>query len=89
MLFSMAGKSKTANMLIKRMFHTYSGQLIVSAIFGIALAFMFQRVCKGGKCIIIEAPPNSGVVNKTYEFAGECYTYTPVMVKCDTSSPAS
>ena len=53
----LAKKGDRISHISERLFHTEIGCIIISAIFGIALAFMFQRVCKGDSCIIIKNPP--------------------------------
>lgn len=55
---------------------------MVSALFGLAFAFLFQRVCKDRKCVVIQAPPAVEVENTVYELEDSCYIYTPKVVKC-------
>ena len=71
-----------------KLFHTDSGNIIVSVLFGIGFAFMFARACKGDSCIDIHAPKMEEIRDKTYQIQDECYKYTPKMVACN-SSPAS
>lgn len=69
--------------LVERLFYTPYGAIIVSGLFGMALAMMFQRVCKDDKCIVIQAPPLDEIRNHVYKLGdGECYKYTPKIVKC-------
>lgn len=75
------------NALTDRLFYSETGQIVVSVIFGLAFAFIFQRVCKDKKCIIIRAPDVNKMTTKVYEFDGECYKYSTVSMACpkDTS----
>ena len=67
-----------------RLYHTELGCTLMSALFGVALAFMFQRVCKGAKCIIYKSPPPKDIEGSIYEVnENECYMYIPRVTKCD------
>ena len=70
------------NVMTDRLFYTHVGQVGVSALFGIALALVFMRVCKDRKCLVIRAPPTQDIKNKVYHIEGECFQYTPFMVPC-------
>ena len=76
------GLSPNLNKFTSRLFYSETGQLLVSALFGIALALVFQKVCSDRKCIVMRAPPMEEVVGKTFEFEGECFKYKPETVKC-------
>lgn len=84
MLFSAiaAANKGSLGVLINRMFYTSNGQTLLSFIFGMALAFMFQKVCKGDKCIIYESPKSEDINDKIFEFEGSCYKYKPKSVSC-------
>ena len=69
--------------LVERLFYTQYGAIIVSGLFGMALAMMFQRVCKDKKCIVIQAPPHKELQDYVYRMKdSECYKYTPKVVRC-------
>lgn len=72
------------NSLVDRLFYNSTGQFIVSAIFGIALALVFHRVCKDN-CIVFYAPQITDINNHIFELEGSCYKYIPHPVKCDTN----
>jgi len=65
-----------------RLFYETKGQIFISALFGLAIALLFQRVCKDRKCIVIKAPDVKDFTSKVYEFEGECYKYTTTSVSC-------
>jgi hypothetical protein len=67
---------------IDRLLYSYTGQLLVSAIFGLALALMFRRVCKDN-CTMFYAPYTTDVEGKVFKLEDTCYTYTPYMIKCN------
>ena len=75
--------------IANRLFRNEKGCLLISGLFGIALALMLKRVCKGKGCIVIQAPPLNEINNTIYELEGECYKYTPKVVKCSDATPAS
>lgn len=68
--------------MVARLFYTKLGQIFISAIFGLAIAFLFQRVCKDRKCIIIHAPPMKNIEQKVFLVDETCYQYTPFVVDC-------
>jgi hypothetical protein len=76
------GLFPNANHMATRMFYQPNGQIFVSILFGLALAMVFQRVCKDKKCIIITAPSIKEITGKVYQFEGECYKYKPYGSKC-------
>ena len=74
--------------ITQRLFHTEFGNMLLSALFGVSLAFLFARVCKGDSCINIKAPKITEVKDKIFKIQDECYVYTPKMVPCN-SSPST
>lgn len=56
--------------------------MLISVIFGMALAFMFRKVCKGEKCIVMEAPSLPEFEKYVYKIDDECYKYTPRVSSC-------
>lgn len=67
--------------MIDRLFYEKNGQILVSAVFGLALALMFRRVCKDN-CIIFYSPNSDDILNKKFQLEGTCYKYIPTVVKC-------
>ena len=80
--YSMLFKSERFNLVIERMLYTTAGQLVISIFFGIALAFVFQKTCKGPKCYVFQPPALKNMYNSIYKMNGDCYKYTPYFVKC-------
>ena len=74
--------------VIDKLFHSEKGSMVLSGLFGITLAIMFKRVCKGRDCIIIKPPPLEEINGTIYQIDGDCYKYTPKIIKCS-ESPAS
>lgn len=72
------------NTSVDRLFYSYEGQLIVSALFGLALALIFRRVCKDN-CTEYYAPFIKDIENKNFKIEDKCYQYKPYSVKCNTS----
>jgi hypothetical protein len=67
---------------INKLFYTTMGQLIVSVIFGLALAFVFRRVCTGD-CTLYYAPHFDEVNDHIFKLEDTCYAYFPHMVDCE------
>lgn len=65
----------------ERLFYDKTGQFLVSALFGLALALMFRRVCKEN-CIVFYAPDLNDIVPKSFQLEGTCYKYEPYNVEC-------
>lgn len=82
----MKGLFPNAARLTDRLFYNSTGQMFVSALFGIALALIFQKVCKDRKCLMITAPSTMDIVDKVYQFEGECFKYKPYGVSCPKDS---
>ncbi|MHA1989303.1 MAG: hypothetical protein ACW98D_22005 [Promethearchaeota archaeon] len=58
-------------------------KIVFSILWGLGLAALFRRVCKGRNCINFKAPKPVDIQGKTFSFNKKCYNYTPRMVKCE------
>ncbi len=58
------------------------GQMLISALFGISLALIFNRVCKDN-CTIYFAPQHDEINNKIFKLEDTCYKYNTVNVACN------
>ncbi len=58
------------------------GRIIISIIWGLGLATLFRRVCKGRDCIVIKAPDPKELENKVYKFDKKCYRFNPEVTSC-------
>ena len=83
MALFLAKRGDRISHMTERLFHTEIGCVMISAIFGIALAFMFQRVCKGTDCIVVKNPPQDEIDKYVYQNDGICYKYKVKIVECD------
>jgi hypothetical protein len=61
---------------------TREGTIAVSVILGLGLAAMFRQVCSKGNCIVIKGPNTAEVEKNVYKIKGDCFKYTPHVVKC-------
>jgi hypothetical protein len=68
--------------LIDRLFYTNFGQIMISALFGISLALIFNRVCKDN-CIIYFAPKHDDINDKVFKLDDTCYKYSTINVPCN------
>ena len=87
MLFAFLHKNRSKeaaiSRLVKRLFYTRLGQILISILFGVALAFVFQKACKGKKCYVFEAPPMEELNGHIYRIGKDCYKYVPRVVACE------
>lgn len=83
MLLSLLAASRKGGMgnAVNRLFYQPTGQLVLSVVFGVALALLFQRACKGRRCIVIHAPPDD--TEKVHHFDKQCYIFTERYVPCE------
>lgn len=61
--------------------------VIISVIWGLGLATLFQKTCKGRHCKIIQykGPDNNWMNNAVFNYGtNKCYKYVPVINKCPT-----
>lgn len=59
------------------------GSFIISMILGLGLAAMFQEICKGDDCIILEPPNHKYVSENIFQFKEGCYKFDAEIVECD------
>ena len=59
------------------------GRIILSIIWGLGLAAIFRKVCKGRDCIIIKGPKPNETDNKIYKFNDKCYKYNSYSTSCE------
>jgi hypothetical protein len=57
-------------------------RIIFSIIWGLGLASLFQRVCKGRECIVYKAPKPNFIQKNSFKFNDKCYSYKPKFVEC-------
>ena len=61
---------------------TREGKIILSIIWGLGLAALFRKVCKGRSCIVVKGPSPSEMEGKVYSFNDKCYEYTAENTSC-------
>ncbi len=76
------GASMRMQRVTQRLFYTDIGRILVSALFGAALAIMFQRTCKGDKCVVIDAPAIKDIEPYVFQVGDKCYRYESRIVHC-------
>ena len=67
---------------IDRLFYDDTGQIIVSALFGLALALLFRRICKDN-CVLYSAPDIKEIEENVFNLEDTCYKYKSYAVKCN------
>jgi hypothetical protein len=68
--------------IIDRLFYNEYGQMFISALFGLSLALLFQRVCKDN-CTLYVAPNHDEIQNNIFRLNNTCYHYKKVAAKCN------
>lgn len=58
------------------------GKIFISIIWGLGLATLFRKVCKGRKCMVIKGPKPEEMDNKVYKFDEKCYLYKAQNTTC-------
>lgn len=58
-------------------------QIIISIIWGLGLATLFQRACKSRDCIIMKGPSPSKIKDKVFKYNDKCYVYNTELSKCE------
>ena len=59
-----------------------SGRIVLSVIWGFALAAIFKFTCEGRDCIIFNAPNVNEISKNIYYHNNECYTFTTETINC-------
>jgi hypothetical protein len=68
--------------IIDRLFYDNTGQMIVSALFGLALALLFRRICKDN-CVLYFAPNIKDIEGNIFNLEDTCYKYKSYPIKCN------
>jgi len=58
------------------------GKIILSILWGLGLATLFRRVCKGRNCIVIKGPKPNKVDDKIFRFNKKCFKYNSEATTC-------
>jgi len=68
--------------LIDKFISSTKGRIIISIIWGLGLATMFRKVCKGRNCIVLKGPDPKELNGKIYNFDGKCYQFNSIVTSC-------
>lgn len=60
-----------------------TGVILISIIWGLGLACIFKKSCKGSNCIIMKAPSPNKVKSTVYKHEDKCYQYIPMSATCN------
>ena len=61
---------------------SYKGRILISIIWGLGLATLFRRVCKGRDCIVIKSVDPDEIKNKIYKYDDKCYSFDAKITRC-------
>jgi hypothetical protein len=70
-------------MNVKRLLDTNIGHFFISAILGLGLASLFNKVCKDKNCLIFNGPILTEFEGKVYKHGEKCYKYSLNPTKCE------
>ena len=68
--------------ILDKIFKERLGRILISIIWGLGLATLFRRVCKGRNCIVIKSPDPEDIEGKIFQFENKCYSFEPVSARC-------
>lgn len=68
--------------VIKKIFLSDFGGILISILLGFGLASLFRKSCKGKQCIIFKGPPLDEVKNQIFEHENDCYLFNENSIKC-------
>lgn len=71
--------------MLTEFLETPFGQIVISVILGLGLATVFQKVCKGQNCIVVDSPDMKDINKYVYKIEDDCYKYKPYATVCDAS----
>lgn len=66
-----------------------AGAAVISALLGLGLAALFQRVCEGRRCVVVQGPGREELERYHYKLDGECYKYNVEPVACPAPGAAA
>lgn len=61
-----------------------NGRIIISILWGFALATIFKKTCKNNRCITVKAPNKDFIEDNSFKYQGndECFSYEPKIMDC-------
>ncbi len=68
--------------VIKKIFMSDFGGILISILLGFGLASLFRKTCKGKECIVFKGPPLEEVKDQIYEHEKDCYVFNEHSIKC-------
>lgn len=68
-----------------KMLKSNGARIVIGILWGLGLACIFQKTCKGRECIVYKAPNPQKITNKIHKYGNKCYKYTTETTKCNGS----
>lgn len=63
--------------MISKFIHSDIGGIIMSLLWGFALALLFRRICNDESCVSVFGPPPEIVRGRRVKWKGKCYIIEP------------
>ena len=70
--------------MIGKFLSSPTGKVFMSILWGLGLAALFRRACKGRSCIVYKGPHPSTINGRVFKHDGKCYKYNTKRANCDT-----
>ena len=68
--------------VVKKFFDDSNGKMIISIIWGLGLAALFRKVCKGRNCIVIKSVNPKKLDNKIFKVNNKCVKFNSEVKTC-------
>jgi hypothetical protein len=68
--------------MLSNIMSSHAGVNLISIVLGLGFATFFRKVCKDGRCVVINGPNITEIKNAVYKIDNTCYKYTPVVTAC-------
>ena len=68
--------------MIEKFLDTKIGRIIISIIWGLGIACLFKRVCKGKNCVVVKGPDPEKLKGKIFKYNDDCFKYNTYSVSC-------
>lgn len=69
--------------MISDFIQSVSGGIVISILWGFALAMLFRRVCVDRECITVYGPKPSDMRDRVLKWDDKCYVFRPKEASCD------
>lgn len=70
--------------MLEKILNNEFSKILISIIWGLGLAVLFRRVCRGQKCIVVKATSSPSIIeNKIFKYNKKCYKFKSESTDCN------